>query len=312
MRLLALPLVFGLGLGACAFEEANIDSGSVAVVIPNGQDLNGQDLNGQNLNGQNLNGGAINTLGKSLVWAEYRHVKLDNHDELRSTELQGSELIGHEHHHTFRGEDFAGARLEGRSDTGRNVKLMITDVIPPTGGSDVWHYMVEYKDLDHHWYPLCHDANLTGFAAIAVDGWWNYQQGTNHGGDKSVDGDHFTFACPLIGAIGKCVDAGYEPWDDALEQDHEACVRLLRADYCGDGISHTTNGALVNIYDNDGIQGDTETWTAEGEWDADGARCITPHIREAMPVTCYDQKLDPTCGNPPDWDGGSLIVSETP
>lgn len=302
-----------LSVTAC-FED--FDTGTIGDTsdIPNGTNLNGTNLNGTNLNGTNLNGTNLNgqSLGQSLQWASYGHVQLAHGGPLSSVSLDGSQLVGREHGRDYAGADFAGASLTGRSDTGREVKLQITGVHPPDPGSDVWHYDIEYRDHDHHWYPLCHDDQLHGWAAIAVDGWWDYSQGTATGGAKTIDGDHFTFACPLIGAIGKCVDAGYEPWDDALEPYHESCVRLLRADYCGDGISHTTNGARVNIYDDVGVQSDTENWTTEGEWDADGARCITPHIRESMPVTCYNDKLSATCGDPPDFAGGTMIVSETP
>ena len=30
---------------------------------------------------------------------------------------------------------------------------------------------------------------------------------------------------------------------------HEACVRMVRADYCGDGRSHTVDGMAIDVWD---------------------------------------------------------------
>ena len=59
------------------------------------------------------------------------------------------------------------------------------------------------------------------------------------------------------GAQGKCVRFGYKPWKTLpngvrLEAYHQACIRLVRADYCG-GHGTTRNGMLIDIYDNLGI-----------------------------------------------------------
>ncbi len=146
--------------------------------------------------------------------------------------------------------------------------------------------------------------------AIPVNGYWDYRRGVPGGGDKIRNDDRFTFACPVIGAIGKCVDAGYKPW--TLESEHEACVRLLRADYCGDGTPHTISGTIINLYDAAGVQEDTEDWSLEAEWDQDGARCVTSHLRQAVPVACYDRLYEADCGDPAGWDSGTVLVSELP
>jgi hypothetical protein len=59
---------------------------------------------------------------------------------------------------------------------------------------------------------------------------------------------------------------------------HEACVRMLRADYCGDGRSWTRDGTLIDIWDDDGIQKpDTladPTFSFEAGWGPEGAVCV--------------------------------------
>lgn len=85
------------------------------------------------------------------------------------------------------------------------------------------------------------------------------------------------------GAVGKCVRMGYHPWKGELERArHQACTRMLRADYCGDGESHTREGTLINAYDPVGIQRDepVDGLVFEAAWGADGAVCVH-HARVA-------------------------------
>jgi hypothetical protein len=80
------------------------------------------------------------------------------------------------------------------------------------------------------------------------------------------------------GAEGKCVRFGYKPWgfgpnNISLAPYYQACVRLVRADYCGDGIGHTRDGTPIDIFDAIGIQRDDTApgMTFEAAWRADGA-----------------------------------------
>lgn len=78
-------------------------------------------------------------------------------------------------------------------------------------------------------------------------------------------------------AIGKCVRLGYHPWrSDELFAQHQACTRMLRADYCGDGSSHTRQGTLIDGYDKVGIQRDEPApgMELEAGWGVDGATCV--------------------------------------
>jgi hypothetical protein len=50
------------------------------------------------------------------------------------------------------------------------------------------------------------------------------------------------------------VRVGYKPWKMAADgrsmwDYHQACTRLIRADYCGDGVSRTRDGVEIEIVD---------------------------------------------------------------
>jgi len=55
------------------------------------------------------------------------------------------------------------------------------------------------------------------------------------------------------GVIAKCYRWGYRPWVTGygdLVALHWTCTRLARADYCGNGVSHTRDGTWINVWDN--------------------------------------------------------------
>jgi hypothetical protein len=90
---------------------------------------------------------------------------------------------------------------------------------------------------------------------------------------------------------------GYSPWGSApecrgpgdchalpLAALHQACTRLLRADYCGDGTSATRDGTLVDLWDTAGLEADTApSWPFEAEWSEDGAACVASTRHATLP-----------------------------
>ena len=88
------------------------------------------------------------------------------------------------------------------------------------------------------------------------------------------------------GAEGKCILLGYRPWESvgatSLRDIHAACIRMIRADYGGDGTSHTRDGTLIAFRDNLGIRdfpADNDM-PFEAAWGPDGAVCVA---RPALP-----------------------------
>lgn len=103
------------------------------------------------------------------------------------------------------------------------------------------------------------------------------------------------------GAEGKCIRFGYKPWrqgphGESLAAYYQACVRLVRADYCGDGVGHTRNGTPIDLFDRIGIQADEPApgMTLEAAFGPQGAICVrhtrlpdvlsTTALRESCPI----------------------------
>ena len=189
------------------------------------------------------------------------------------------------------GADLTGAELDGSLSDGTSITLRI-DAVAPGDAPDISLYTVSYRapgsDAST---PLCGtDALGAPVRAIPLAGAWDGSQGTPTGGAHLDEPSVFTFACEGY-ALAKCVELGYAPWRTVTEcrapgvchhlplaAFHQACTRMLRADYCGDGTSTTRDGTTVDIWDHEGIQADTETaWPFEAEWSEGGATClVTP------------------------------------
>jgi hypothetical protein len=112
---------------------------------------------------------------------------------------------------------------------------------------------------------------------------------------KDGAGSAFGITC-TSGALGKCMRFGYKPWHAArggvaMRDLYDACVHMVRADYCGDGTPHTRNGTPIDIYDRFGIQQDEPKpgMRFEAAWGPKGAICVA---RTRIPdVATLDQVL---------------------
>jgi hypothetical protein len=94
------------------------------------------------------------------------------------------------------------------------------------------------------------------------------------------DRSTFELVC-TSGAQGKCARFGYAPWRQAPDGRpmidwYNACIRLLRGDYCGDGRPFTRDGTLVDIYDHfGGHRSDADPrFSFEAAWGPEGAVCV--------------------------------------
>ena len=124
-------------------------------------------------------------------------------------------------------------------------------------------------------------------------------------GQWDAEGRHlsdagYTLTCS-DGAQGKCVRFGYKPWKTLadgtrLADYHQACIRMVRADYCG-GHGTTRDGMLIDVYDTAGIQqrdskSDAEGVRFEAAWTTTGAVCVA-HTRVPENITL--DELAKTC-----------------
>lgn len=286
-------------LSGCAVDDAGAPLGETeqALVSDNGISLNGISLNGIRLNGISLNGIRLN--GISL-----------NGISLNGISLNGISLNGI----SLNGISLNGSTWTGSLSDGTSLALRIDDVVNGTGANaDLGLYTVSVE-TDTGWQPLCGtDEQGTPIQALAVDGVWNFEQGVAGGGAYTPSTTQFTFACRGK-AIAKCVELGYKPWTG--HGSHlAACVRMLRADICGNGTSYTVDGTPINLYDNVGLQVDTEAWDIEAEWTPDGARCLVnvqqTRFFRVLGMTqrpsCFAGIVQPTCGK---FNNGALLVNE--
>jgi len=258
-----LPL---LVLGACVTaDEEPTNVISLEVDSSNGTSLNGTSLNGTSLNGTSLNGTSLN--GTSLNGTSLNGTSL-NGTSLNGTSLNGTSLNGTSLNGTsVVGSKNVGATWSGTSSNGAPVKLRIDSAAQGTGtNTDVWFYTVSFQ-TSAGWSPLCGLSGTTPVQAIAVPGVW-----TGTANNYAASTTQFTWACRQK-TVAKCVELGYKPWKSYGPQ-LASCVRLLRADYCGDGTSYTRDGTLLNLYDRLGIQTDAEAWDFEAGWGPNGAVCV--------------------------------------
>ncbi|HKE16508.1 MAG TPA: ADYC domain-containing protein, partial [Kofleriaceae bacterium] len=249
-----------------------------------GMSLNGMSLNGMSLNGMSLNGMSLN-----------------------SSELSGELASGE----AVFGAGMVGAHLSGVLSDGSTLPLRIDSArtLPGPNG-DVWAYGVSYALAGGSWAPLCGVSGGAPVAAIALVGTWDLRSGVPGGGSWAASSSEFTFACRGA-ALAKCVELGYKPWQSVsgtlLRDHHQACARMIRADYCGDGTAWTRDGELINLYDSLGIQEDAANWKTDAEWLPGGARCYHKlrDFRHGKPH-CKELKSN-HCGSFAD---GALLIDE--
>ena len=175
--------------------------------------------------------------------------------------------------------DSQATEVIGLDDEGHRLTFQIrnAEIDPKDSQQEIYLYTVFYQDNNRTWQNLCKgDANFPA-KAVVLQGSWN-STGTYQEGKNLV-----TFSC-ANGALGKCLRFGYKPWKtlngESLRDYHQACLRMVRADYCGDGIGHTKDGTPINISDRLGIQKPDAVpqMSFEAAWGVDGAQGIN-HTR---------------------------------
>jgi hypothetical protein len=279
--------------GACDIEDAALDTavsprdlGDNGVALNsaavngwqlNGWQLNGWQLNGWQLNGWQLNGWQLN--GVTLTGSAFTGTKLVDGEAVA---LQGLDFIG------------AEIALNGPNGT---VTLRIDDVHkdPANPGGDVYFHQFSVLDVNSGtWSSLCRDSEGQPAAAILLRNAWNMTTGARIDSPDAV-----TIACRGA-ALAKCVEFGYRPWATAtscvgkqctqisLQDHHQACTRMVRADYCGTGTPHTFEGTPIDLFDRlkpviqaEGTR-NFENWSVEAEWGPNGAVCVGDELRLKM------------------------------
>ncbi|WAS97832.1 ADYC domain-containing protein [Nannocystis punicea] len=276
--------------------------------VMNGQQFNGMRMNGINLNGMRMNNWSLNGInlnGINLNGSSFSATQIVDGSPVQ---VSGDDLVG------------SLLTLEGAGET---YVLRFDDIYldPADPDGDVWFYDISVQDVaESTWSSLCYDHNGQPTQAIAIGNWWD---GTT--GDRVDDAGVVTFAC-RDAVLAKCVEWGYRPWATvagvSLADHHQACTRLARADYCGDGTPHTFTGTPIDVFDalSPAIQSPVtltlQNWGIEAEWGPDGAVCVGEQRRLKMLddagityeyPTCLDALDDiSTCGDFDSSRGGLL------
>jgi hypothetical protein len=146
---------------------------------------------------------------------------------------------------------------------------------------DLWLYDIEYTTMERpsarDWQTLCQPDPHGDARGMFLDGTWR--------ADGSWDPRGHTVAC-TSGVLAKCArNWGYKPWKQvraasgarvALQPLHQACTRAARADYCGDGVSYTRDGTLIDLFDAHGlnVREQVAGFSAEAGFTVDGAAWV--------------------------------------
>jgi len=308
-------LTLGLSLGfvpADRSQPAPADQADVthahvlADATHEGLESNGISLDGSDPLGFGLGPGGLIPVGGELGGASLIDLKVANSGFAATMEVD-DELV------EVTGADLVGARL--RLD--RKIIMVGGDAIlepmravlvgvEQLGGSTLAHHMVVYDAATSTWKDPCADNG--GLGLIPLQGAWDLETG------DALGGDQVTLAC-RGSVLAKCVEWGYEPWRSPEMADlHQACTRMARADYCGDGTPHTVDGTKIDVYDAYGVQQKVTHWPVEAEWGPEGATCIGGDVLRLGLLgidkpDCLADLYAPQCG---DLKGDSLLANRYP
>jgi hypothetical protein len=208
----------------------------------------------------------------------------DAHAGAALVEFRGSELVISDDGIERPPAALIGSVLTLSIENGDAVDVRIDRLRPDPGvpEGDVILYDLSVVGEDGEWTPVCEPE----------------ADGAPHAILQPVADGRIAIFC-TGGALGKCIRMGYRPWavrdGVALGPYWRACVKMIRADYCGDDQPTTLNNMLIDLYDRLGIQkpGANAELTFESAWDEDGAICVA-HPRVPQNVT-----LEALAGNCP-------------
>jgi hypothetical protein len=283
MRFHVCYVTLGMTLWACGVESS---SPPTTTVEQPGVTLQGVTLQGVTLQGVTLQGMTLQ--GILVTGAEREGCPLDH------VRVERGEVVANQGESTLRGTSLAGAHFQAlvantavSPPVTAQVEFRVSAIQPelsqydPTGTGHTFLYTLEqWVDDTASWQPAC-PADADGRnVAIPLAATWD-----DHG-DRSVSSAMFTFGC-TTGVIAKCYRWGYRPWVTGygdLATMHWTCTRLARADYCGDGVSHTHDGTKIDIWDTLPAPGPIQRHASvldslgmlfEAGWDTGGAVCLS-------------------------------------
>ena len=267
VHLMNLALSFAL-LSGCSPMKGQLTDEELAaqwqdLTIENGSQLNGVKLNGVKLNGVKLNGVKLN--GVQISGTTISGTREDTAISVSAADLNNSDM-------------------DSEDEFGDVIPLKVDSVFwNASAGKNLYNLKHYNEDTGSYEWVCGTDTSGNPIASIPIQK--SYLIAT---GDDDGDPSNFTMAC-INAALGKCVMWGYQVYNQSYPEtysgttkyrdlgvSHQACQRMVRADYCGNGTPHTANGTPIDVYDTYGIQTPDNLAgnSLEAEWRPDGAHCI--------------------------------------
>ena len=166
--------------------------------------------------------------------------------EPRSVEVEGTQFkVTLTDGHVLRSSELVGATLTVATSSGPlRLRIDTVERDPDAKNPPVWLHSFSTEAPDGSFHNLCEagpDGRRQGFPLA-----FRPRRG---GALEPAEPGSFELVCTGR-ARGKCVRFGYLPWtSDAMREVYNACVRVVRADYCGDGRSWTRDGTLIRFQD---------------------------------------------------------------
>jgi len=202
--------------------------------------------------------------------------------------VEGTSFVLRQEGRVLRSPDLVGAELDLGDGNVLRIDAVRTDPQDPT----IFLHSFSTRDAVSDWQNPC-DADASGKReGFPLPGRWD-ANGAFHPGTE-----HFALTC-TSGAQAKCIRFGYKPWKQSKDGQsllplYEACIRMVRADYCGTGEATTLDGTEIDIYDDRSIQHPEAgpEFLFEAGWSPQGAVCVN-HTR--IPKNITTQALASHC-----------------
>ena len=297
--------IAALGASYCSSDVVDTSSDEAAIEQMQGSSMQGSSMQGSSMQGMSMQG--FQFAGATLGGTPLNNVR-----------VQQGQLVAEQDQVTLQGTSLVGAHLFAQlvnttvtPPTTTIAEYRITDILEenpnydPTHTGSTYLYTLEQWVADNggSWQSAC-PVDADGLrVAIPLAGTWDAT------GARVESSTLFTMGC-TTGVIAKCYRWGYRPWVTGygdLVAMHWTCTRLARADYCGNGVSHTRDGTWINVWDNLPAPGPIQSHGGllpplgmlfEAGWNTGGAVCLS-HARwltggDLIAQECPDRLIPPT------------------